>query len=189
MTPPPGNPILRVRIDPDILPHLERKAEEAAPGTAGGVSAYVRRLIYRDLEADGLLLPAEEPADTQRADFWTCINCGNSCRSVFASCPRCWEKHPEAVQASHRGWSVLRDPQARARHERRIKILLRLVTGLEEHGLRRLTSSPLNSGAGEEPLRVAVWDTDAPADRAAFAVSTLQELEDYIAMKKEARRR
>lgn len=44
-----GNPELRIRLAPEVLELLKKKAGEAEPGRPGGVSLYVRRLIYQDL--------------------------------------------------------------------------------------------------------------------------------------------
>ena len=49
MTPSYGNPILQVRLTPDTHEKLKEVAGESEGGKAGGVSLFVRRLIYREL--------------------------------------------------------------------------------------------------------------------------------------------
>ena len=49
MTPSYGTPILQVRLTPKTHEHLKEVAGESDGGKAGGVSLFVRRLIYREL--------------------------------------------------------------------------------------------------------------------------------------------
>ncbi len=49
MTPNRGNPILQVRLTPETHDRLKEVAGAGAGGAAGGVSLFVRRLIYREL--------------------------------------------------------------------------------------------------------------------------------------------
>ena len=49
MTPSYGNPILQVRLAPETHDRLKEVAGESDGGKAGGVSLFVRRLIYREL--------------------------------------------------------------------------------------------------------------------------------------------
>ena len=51
-----GTPYLQIRLDPEVMELLRERAGEAHPGRGGGVSLYVRQLIYRDLG-----LPEPEP--------------------------------------------------------------------------------------------------------------------------------
>lgn len=51
---PKGNPPLKVRLDPEITEKLREISGEAAGGVPGGMSLFVRRLIYREL---GVRLP------------------------------------------------------------------------------------------------------------------------------------
>jgi len=51
-----GTPYLQIRLDPEVMELLRERAGDAGPGRGGGVSLYVRQLIYRDLG-----LPEPEP--------------------------------------------------------------------------------------------------------------------------------
>lgn len=44
-----GNPYLQIRLSPDVHDKLKTFVGEADGGKAGGVSLFVRRLIYREL--------------------------------------------------------------------------------------------------------------------------------------------
>lgn len=46
---PRGNPYLRLRVEPEVLELLKVRVGEGRPGRSGGVSAWVRALIYREL--------------------------------------------------------------------------------------------------------------------------------------------
>lgn len=56
-----GRPALVVRLHPEAHRRLKERAEEIRPGLRGGVSAYVRELIYRDLEFDSGEWEAVQP--------------------------------------------------------------------------------------------------------------------------------
>lgn len=60
MTEPRGNPYLRLRLEPEVLELLKERAGDGRPGRSGGVSAWVRALIYREL---GLGLPPSYAAE------------------------------------------------------------------------------------------------------------------------------
>ena len=49
MTPSYGNPILQVRLPEEMHDNLKEAVGEERGGKAGGVSLFVRRLIYREL--------------------------------------------------------------------------------------------------------------------------------------------
>lgn len=49
MTPNRGNPILQVRLTPETHDRLKEVVGAGDGGKAGGVSLFVRRLIYREL--------------------------------------------------------------------------------------------------------------------------------------------
>lgn len=49
MSPTGGNPIIRVRIEPEVLAMLKERIPRGERGRGGGVSQYLRRLIYADL--------------------------------------------------------------------------------------------------------------------------------------------
>lgn len=174
-----GNPQITFRVDPEVMEELKHRAA-AGPGRAGGVALYVRNLVHEHL---GIPLPPQygegDPEDT-----WGCPKCGQESRLIFASCPRCWTRNPEARTEDGLGWYIPRDPATVARMKERTRILLRLYTGRAEHGLGHPTAdSPFNSSAGE-PLRVAVSDPSPPRGcPREFAVSSLAELEAYIARK------
>lgn len=179
-----GNPQITFRVEPHVMEELQRRAK-ASPGRAGGVALYVRNLVHEHL---GIPLPPQY-GEGDPEDSWTCPNpdCGKENRLIFATCPACWTKNPEARTNDGLGWYIPRDPATVARMEERNRILRRLYSGHAEHGLLHPTSGPFNSPAGE-PLRVAVVDPAAPLERREFSVSTTAELEAYIAQKLQRRK-
>jgi len=46
---PTGNPFIRVRMEPHVLEMLKERIPPGERGRGGGVSHYVRQLIYADL--------------------------------------------------------------------------------------------------------------------------------------------
>lgn len=49
MSPTKGKPVFQIRLEPDVLEKLKAKIPPSERGRGGGVSHYVRRLIYADL--------------------------------------------------------------------------------------------------------------------------------------------
>ena len=49
MSPSRGKPYLTIRMEPDVLALLKERIPAGEPGRGGGVSHYVRQLIYADL--------------------------------------------------------------------------------------------------------------------------------------------
>lgn len=49
MSPQPGNPYLRIRMEPEVLELLKERAPAGERGRSGGVAHFVRALIYREL--------------------------------------------------------------------------------------------------------------------------------------------
>lgn len=49
MSPSRGNPYLTIRMEPEVLALLKEQIPAGERGRGGGVSHYVRRLIYADL--------------------------------------------------------------------------------------------------------------------------------------------
>lgn len=50
MTRRSGNPAVVVRLEPDVMEELRKRAGETTTGRAGGLALFVRRIIYEYLE-------------------------------------------------------------------------------------------------------------------------------------------
>lgn len=49
MSPTKGTPVFQIRLERDVLEKLKDKIPPSERGRSGGVSHYIRRLIYADL--------------------------------------------------------------------------------------------------------------------------------------------
>ena len=48
-----GHPFVTFRMHPEAVARMKEKAERALPGRRGGVGAYLRSLVYQDLDFPG----------------------------------------------------------------------------------------------------------------------------------------